>query len=523
MATQTPLIKTDEERLAELGYKQDLHRGWSGFSNFAISFSIISVLAGCFTTYGQAYNNGGPVAISWGWPIISIFILIIAFCMAELVSSYPTAGGIYWWASRLGGPIWGWFTGWFNLVGLIAVVASVDYAAATFLNALLGLWSVDFIINFADTSSVLTETFILFAIILALHAALNIFSSPLVALFNTVSVGWHVVGVAVIILVLVIVPDQHASASFVFTERLNASGFSGGATSGGMYWFYVLPVGGLLTMYTITGYDASAHVSEETKNASVEAPKGVWRSVAYSAIIGYLVLLAITFAAADPKAGAGGAIPIFTSAMGSGWAELVILISVVGQLFCGMACVTSCSRMMFAFSRDRAVPGHRALVRLNHHRVPAYAVAASCVAALVITLPALKGNGDGIPVAFFAVVSIAVIGLYIAYTIPIFLRWRMGDAFEQGPWTLGAKYKWMCPIAVAWVALCTVVFCLPFTPAAVPWNKDFSWSAFNYAPLMVGAVVIGAGIAWIASAKDTFTGPVKNVASADEPVDPAFA
>ena len=108
---------------------QDLKRTWSAFSNFAISFTIISVLAGCFTTYGQAWNNGGPIAISWGWPLISIPILIIGFCMAEIVAKYPTAGGIYWWAARLGGPVWGWFTGWFNLIGLVGVVASVVYAS----------------------------------------------------------------------------------------------------------------------------------------------------------------------------------------------------------------------------------------------------------------------------------------------------------------------------------------------------------------------------------------------------------
>ena len=90
----------DEKRLAELGYKQTLNRAWSGFSNFAISFTIISILAGCFTTYGQAWNNGGPIAISIGWPLISIPILIIGFCMSELVSAYPTAGGIYWWAGQ---------------------------------------------------------------------------------------------------------------------------------------------------------------------------------------------------------------------------------------------------------------------------------------------------------------------------------------------------------------------------------------------------------------------------------------
>ena len=128
MATEAATQDADEKLLAELGYKQDLKRAWSGFANFAISFTIISVLAGCFTTYGQAWNNGGPVAISWGWPLISIPILIIGFCMSELVSKYPTAGGIYWWAAKLGGPVWGWFTGWFNLIGLVGVVASVQYA-----------------------------------------------------------------------------------------------------------------------------------------------------------------------------------------------------------------------------------------------------------------------------------------------------------------------------------------------------------------------------------------------------------
>src|SRR5947209_8884347 len=152
METSGGTLSSDEQTLADLGYAQELKRGWSGFSNFAISFSIISVLAGCFPTYGQAWNNGGPVAISIGWPVSSVLILCVAFSMAELASAYPTAGGIYYWASRMGGAVWGWFTGWFNLVGLVAVVASVDYACAIFLHALLGLYNVDVIFNFASTN-----------------------------------------------------------------------------------------------------------------------------------------------------------------------------------------------------------------------------------------------------------------------------------------------------------------------------------------------------------------------------------
>src|SRR4051812_14135392 len=119
-----PTADRDEQKLAELGYKQELTRVWSSFSNFAISFTIISVLAGCFTTYGQAFNNGGPIAISWGWPIIAAIVLVIAFCMSELVSAFPTAGGPYWWAAKLGGPRRAWVTRRVYLVRLIAGVPS---------------------------------------------------------------------------------------------------------------------------------------------------------------------------------------------------------------------------------------------------------------------------------------------------------------------------------------------------------------------------------------------------------------
>ncbi len=134
-------LTADEQRLAELGYKQELNRTWSGFSNFAISFSIISILAGCFTTFGQGWNNGGPVAIASGWPIIAAFILVIGLCMSELVSAFPTSGGIYWWASKLGGPKAGYYTGWLNLIGLVAIIASVAYGCATFLNTFIDLFS----------------------------------------------------------------------------------------------------------------------------------------------------------------------------------------------------------------------------------------------------------------------------------------------------------------------------------------------------------------------------------------------
>ena len=515
---------SDEQRLAELGYKQELNRGWSSFSNFAISFSIISVLAGCFTTYGQALKNGGPIAISIAWPLISVLILMVAFSMSELASSMPTAGGIYYWASKLGGPGWGWFTGWFNLIGLVAVVASVDYVCATFLMNLLGLYNVHFIFNFTkaaagtDVHYSAHVNFALFAVLLAFHGALNVFSSHLVSIFNGISVWWHVIGVGVIVILLIAVPSHHASLSYVFGHRANESGFSGH-----MYWFYVLPLGFLLTMYTITGYDASAHVSEETHGAEDSAPKGVWRSVFYSAVIGWIVLLAITFAIQKSHEGeilkAGfPALTIFSTALSSAAAKAVILISTVGQIFCGMACVTSASRMTFAFSRDGAVPGHSLWRRLGPNRTPTWAVGFVVLFALIITIPAYFPNHLGTPVAFLAVTSISVIGLYIAYTIPVYLRWRMGNEFKAGSWTLGSKYKWMNPIAFTWVGLCVIIFCLPFAPAGVFFKKGFEWSAVNYAPLVTIGVMVAVTLWFSLSAKNTFKGPVRTIDELDAEV-----
>jgi amino acid transporter len=512
----------DEQRLAELGYKQELKRGWSSFSNFAISFSIISVLAGCFTTYGQAFNNGGPVAISIAWPLISLPILCVAVSMSELASAFPTAGGIYYWASKLGGPGWGWFTGWFNLVGLVAVVASVDYVCATFLMNLLGLYNLHFIFNFGKAAAATNVhysahvNFALFAVILLLHGSINAFRSHLVSIFNGISVWWHVIGVGVIVIILAAVPSHHASLSYVFGHRINNSGFSHH-----MYWYYVLPVGFLLTMYTITGYDASAHVSEETHGAAESAPKGIWRSVFYSAVIGWIVLLAITFAVQKSQESAilkSGfpALTIFSTSLHS-WADkLVVLISTVGQLFCGMACVTSASRMTFAFSRDGAVPGHSLWRRLGRSGTPTWAVLFVCVFAFVVTIPAYFPNKLGTPVAFLAVTSISVIGLYIAYTIPVFLRWRRGDNFQPGPWTLGARYRWINPIAFVWVALCVIIFCLPFTPAGVYFGQGFSWNSVNYAPLVTIAVMAGVTLWYLLSARRYFKGPIRTIDFADD-------
>jgi amino acid transporter len=503
----------DEQRLHELGYRQELSRAWSGFTNFAISFTIISVLAGTFTTFSFAWQNGGPIAVSIGWPVLCFFVLMVAFSMAELTSRYPTAGGPYWWAHDLGGKGWSWMTGWFNIVGLVGIVASVGYGCAFFLFNLLQLYGLNiFGVDFGDTKHILGETFLLYLIILALYTLVNIFADRGLALMNNISVGWHLLGVAIIIGILVFVPDHHQNASFVFGNRINNNGFFGGSTGNFGFWFFILPTGFLLTMYTQTGYDASAHTAEETRDAAKTAAQGVWRSVFWSAVIGWFVLLAFLFAAKDVNAvndAAGAVFGIFNSALDPWAAKLVILIATVGQFFCGAAGLTSASRTWYAFSRDRGMPGWAVFRRVNRDRVPFNAVIAVSVASLVISIPALFGKND-IPFAFFALTGICTVGLYLAYILPVYLRVRKGDAFQTGPWNLGRRYKLVNWLAIAFVILVVYSLDLPYTPTGLPWHDGFDAANVNYTPFAILLPLIF-GVWYLVSAKDRYQGPIRTL------------
>ncbi|WP_084794803.1 amino acid permease [Actinokineospora bangkokensis] len=460
----------------------------SAFSNFAVSFTIISVLSGCLTLYGFGMKTGGPVAMVWGWPLVGVFVVLVGLGMAEVCSSYPTAGGLYYWAAKLAprnGPAWAWFTGWFNLVGQVAVTAGIDFGAALFLNAFLDLQ-----FGFAATPG---HTILLLAVILAVHGLLNTFGVRVVAVLNSVSVWWHLVGVLVIVGALVVVPDRHQSASFVFGHFANATGWASPV--------YVFLLGLLLAQYTLTGYDASAHMTEETRDAARSGPRGIVNSILVSLAAGWVLLIGLTFAIQDYDGAVGSAtgVPpaqIFIDAVGATGGKLLLLIAIGAQLFCGMAAVTGNSRMIYAFARDGAIPGSRWWHSINKRtRTPTNSVWLAAVGAFVLAVPYLWSA-----TAYAAVTSIAVVGLYTAYVIPIFLRVRQGDRFERGPWHLG---RWGTPIGVVatvWVALIFVLFMLP---QASPITVD----SFNYTPIAFLVVLGGAALWWVLSARKWFTGP----------------
>ncbi|MFJ7211370.1 amino acid permease [Amycolatopsis sp. NPDC098790] len=479
----------DSARLHQLGYAQELKRTMSAFSNFAVSFTIISILSGCLTLYGFGMKTGGPAAMIWGWPLVGVFVILVGLGMAEVCSSYPTAGGLYYWAAKLApnksGPVWSWFTGWFNLIGQIAVTAGIDFGAALFLNAFLDLqW------GFTATPG---HTILLLAIILVVHGLLNTFGVRIVAILNNVSVWWHLIGVLVIVGVLVFVPAKHQDASFVFGSFVNQTGWGSA--------FYVFALGLLVAQYTLTGYDASAHMTEETKSAATAGPRGIVMSIVVSLVAGWILLIGLTFAIQDYDGAVGSAtgVPpaqIFIDATGAVTGKFLLLICIGAQLFCGMASVTANSRMIYAFARDGAIPGSGFWHKINKRtQTPTNAVWLGAGGALVLALPYLWST-----TAYAAVTSIATVGLYVAYVIPVFLRVRRGDSFERGPWHLGRWSKPVGIIATAWVVVIFVLFMLPqVSPVTV--------DSFNYTPIAFLVVLGGAALWWVLSARKWFTGP----------------
>lgn len=484
--TAPATISDDQKRLHELGYAQELRRHMSGFNNFAVSFTIISILSGCLTLYGYGMNTGGPVLITWGWPVVGVMTLFVGLAMAEVCSSFPTAGGLYYWSAKLAPrnpAAWSWFTGWFNFLGQVAVTAGIDFGAAFFLNALLDIqWGF-------DTRP--WHTIVLFAAILVLHGLLNSFGVQLVALLNNVSVWWHIIGVLLIVGTLTFAPAHHQSASFVFTHFVNNTGWGS--------WLYVTLLGLLLAQYTFTGYDASAHMTEETKSAATAGPRGIVTSIIVSLFAGWVLLIGVTFAIQNYGNEVGATVPpaqIFVDAVGQTGGKLLLVVVVVAQLFCGMASVTANSRMIYAFSRDGALPFSAFWHKVNPRtRTPTNAIWLAAAGALILGLPYLWNS-----TAYAAVTSIAVIGLYVAYVLPTFLRLRLGSEFRRGPWHLG---RWSRPIGIiacVWVAFIFVLFMLPTV-------SPITHSNFNYTVVAVVVVLGFAGIWWLVSARKWFTGP----------------
>ncbi|MEA2545140.1 MAG: hypothetical protein QOI09_413 [Chloroflexota bacterium] len=504
MATREQQVQDDIKDLHGLGYAQELFRTMGGFSNFAISFSIISILTGAVILYDYGLAWAGTAAVMIGWPLITVFVLAIAASMAELASAYPTAGGLYYWASKMKNKNWGWWTAWLNLIGQFAIVAGIDYAAAGFINATI----VDKV--FGGTFNTVVIGFIngqliTMGVILAIQLALNIAGINLVALLNQVSVWWHIVIVAVVVVLIFLAgkPDQSGLNLFQIQPLdqggswNNNLGFVnlqyGPATSYPVVLAFFFSL--LLANWTYTGYDASAHVAEETVGARMSSAWGVFLSVAVSAVVGYIFLVALTthlpdlstlfpadLSKGDPATysqyyfgGGVAVIDILVYNLGTFIGGLLSAGIAIAMWFCGLASLAAAGRMLFAFSRDDGIPGSGWLKRVSaRYRTPANALAAVAVVSWLFTVAAfIVGTGTAIVI----ITAISTIFLYAAYGVVIFLGATTEDWRTHRVWSLGRWSKPVAYVAVFWVLVLMVLF-------SFPTSGNISW------PFMAGTVVL---------------------------------
>jgi len=504
----------DSEDLARLGYAQQLFREMGGFSNFAVSFSIISILTGAVLLYGYGLKFAGPVVNSLGWPLVSIVTLCVAASMAEIASAYPTAGGLYFWAFRLGGRTWAWVTAWLNMIGQVSITAGINVAAAIYLigatTRLLGLPNDVRVPLFGPATSWSFQLFVMLLILIP-QIAVNLWGVRLTARLSDISVWWHIGGVLLIVIALAFFGRHHNSLAFLFSWHPTANLFDAskvmaiGDTSIPSPLFRFFPA--LATLYaaapplllfavallqaqwTYTGYDASAHMAEETISARLNSAWGIVLSVGVSAVAGYVMLLALTWCIpnGDVAKTANDAYPVLfivATNLTPVLSNAIALVIGIAMWLCGVASVTSMARMWYAFARDDGMPGSRWLKRVGgQHRTPHVAILVTSALSVLICLYAA---------AWFVVTSISTICLYLAYGIPIVLNLRRRLPRAETPWSLGRFAPVINVVAVAWIAVITIVFMLP------P-NELVLWTML--------ALAIVLTTYWLAFARQRFVGP----------------
>jgi amino acid transporter len=526
-ATREDQIKQDVHDLHRLGYAQELFRTMGGFSNFAISFSIISILTGAVILFDYGLAWSGTAASLIGWPLVTVFVLAIAASMSEVASAYPTAGGLYYWASRMKNKDWGWWTAWLNLIGQFAIVAGINFAAAFFLNdtivsPLLSRAGITYdnasVLLSIGGTAVLTGQLVTMGVLMLVQLAMNIAGINLVALLNQVSVWWHIVIVAaVVVLVFAIGKSDQSGLNLFQIQPLDQAG-SWNNDLGFVNLQYGPAIGYpilaafmfslLQANWTYTGYDASAHVAEETVAARLSSAWGLFLSVAVSAVVGFIFLFALTthlpnLSTLFPSTVDGNG-DYSQYYFGNRAAVIDILNYNLGQIgdvlsagigiamaFCGLSSIASAGRMLYAFSRDDGIPGSGWLKRVSHrHRTPANAMVAMVAVAWLFTVASgIVGGGTAIVI----VTAISTIFLYAAYGIPIWLALRSDAWRSERVWSLGRWSRPVALIALFWIVVLMVLF-------SFPTSGNISW------PFMV-AVVVFLLVYYLVWARRRFTGP----------------
>ncbi len=501
--------KEDIKVLHGMGYAQELDRRMKGFSNFAISFSIICILAGGITTFPVALSSGGPFSVTIGWIIGGLFALVVAASLGQIASAYPTAGGLYHWSSILGGRAWGWITAWLNMLGLIFVVASVNFGVYLLFRDLVlaGVFGMD--VSGWTSAAIGDQGWwvqsIVITIITVSQGLFNHFGIRTTTRLTDFS-GYLIFVVAIVLTLamLWVAPNWDLSRLFAF---VNNTGEPGGlVVPEARTALVAIMIGLLYPIYTITGFDASAHTSEETLRARTTVPRGMLHSVFWSLVFGFFMAASFILAMPDTTVGAKDGfnswfnlfanlpVPTFLHA-------LLAIGIVVANYICALAGMTSMSRMVFAFARDGGLPASKMISHVSKaHRTP--------VGAIWLTVVLSAGATYYAPF-MFALAAGCALFLYVSYAMPI----AAGMLAEGKTWNTFGPFRlgvWSKPFAVISIIgaliLCYAGTQPPFNPIILPLFPDLpvplNWLT-NPLVFIAVALIIG----WFVSEGRRFKGP----------------
>lgn len=423
---------SDGDDLKHFGYAQVLLREMGGFSNFAISFSTISILTGAVTLFGYGFDQGGPLEMSLAWPLATILTLAVAASMGELCSAFPTSGALYHWAAALGGPRIAWFVAAIGTISATATFAAIDYACAQYLLPLARI----------EPSAL--SLFVAFALIAVSQGLLNAYGVGLVAKLNDASVTVHILGTLTLVgIVFWAAPLQPVSFLWTAVSPLGTKPY-----------YAAFSLGLLQAMWTYTGYDASAHMAEETIDPRRHAPWGMFLAVALSGVVGYLLLIALTLAVRDLSPGQT-AVSILQQALGERMGSSLSAMAGVAMWFCGLSALANASRTLFSFARDNGTPWPEKVAYVNpRHGTPVAAIWGLVAAAIIM----LVWSGTVVILA-----ALSTVTCYLSYGVPIYLGWRQRSTgwVKDAPWTLGRFGPLVNVIAICWVCAVCIILMLP--------------------------------------------------------------
>ena len=485
----------DDAHLAQLGHAQSFERQFSKWSMLGLAFAILNSWTALASSLSLALPSGGPDSVLWGLVTAGICNLSLAASLAELLSAYPTAGGQYHWVAMMAPPSLSrglaWVTGWINVSGWVALVATNSSLASSLIINIISLESPSYEYQ-------RWHQFLIYLAVTILVFVVNAFGNRLLPHLNTFALAWSLGGFFIItITVLATAAPNYASGEYVFTTFVNTTGWPDGIA-----WLLGLLQGGL----GLTGFDAVAHMIEEIPNASIEGPKIMIYCQYIGISTGFIFLLVLLFVSGGAsnasliiESPAGPLLEIFYLATSSkAGAVCLLMFPLICFVFAGIAVLTTSSRMTFAFARDGGLPASRLWWKMHPGlQVPLNALLLN-VAVVVIFGCIYLGSS----VAFNAIISASVTALGVSYGIPVALS--MAQLRKKLPERAFALPEWLGwtanTLGLAYTIITTVLFVFP---PALP----VTGTTMNYCIVAFGIILVISGTQWIVDGRKNFEGP----------------